>query len=274
MVDEGLRVQKTGGDFAAESCRAFFRAYRAGIWLVGLDMGLPPWPELREQAAYEFSGWVASRLSLWRNKRLRAALGDGSPHDLNRTLLERLPAAVWEAWYDLDPNEDPHVVRTHAANILAGGGQRRRKRRPPSALDGPMRYDPTPMSSILLHARLDFDVVDEVHRRYDDGRSLAEALAAAEGRQKSAGEASRVAAAEQFAARESVLRCAAIDDFEMAEMVHRLTHDFQLSERQAQVAYLRGQRWKHSEIAEYLGIDVDTSKQHSYRARLKVKAAV
>ncbi|MDP8922110.1 MAG: hypothetical protein M3O34_04450 [Chloroflexota bacterium] len=243
-------------------------------------MAIAPSPALRQEAAIQLGGWLATKISP-RFPRLRDQLGGGSPHELHRALLEGLPGAALQAFHDLDPNEDPLVLRSHASTILAGGGQRRRKRRPPSALGRPTRFDeargvldidPRRMIQVMMAesptrrawlTELDRRVREEV------GRPLVEVAADAV-----SGRPSVDAGLQDFEMREAVHTADSVDDFDLREAVKALAAERGWSEREAEVAYLRSQGWSHQGIAERLGIDVDTSRVYLHRARRKAKSTV
>jgi DNA-directed RNA polymerase specialized sigma24 family protein len=280
VADGWRRAETQGGDAVSEALRAYFDVQKQAPWFVAIEMALAPSTTLREEAAIAFSGWAATQIKT-RFPRLRKALGGGSPHDVHRTLLERLPAAVLEAFHDPDPNEDPLIVRTHAANILVDGGQRRRRKRPPSALGRPMRYDedrgvldidPRRMiQEMRAGAEADRIWLTELDRkiREECGRALVEVV--------SDPVSSRPAtdtALQDFTVREAV-RGHAVDAFELREAVRLLASDYGLSERQAEAYYLkRVEGWPHRRIAERLGITATTSRGHFRNARRKIERAV
>ena len=108
------------------------------------------------------------------------------------------------------------------------------------------------------------------------GRPVAEAFAEDAARTDARSGHAGFAPSQEFMAREGVAASDAPGDLELAGAVASLTREYGLSEREAQVVYLRSQfpKWKHREIADRLGIDEDTSKQHLHRARRKLKPAV
>ncbi len=280
MSDGWRQAEEQGDDPALQAVRAHFDVHRTAPSRVAVDMAIAPSPALRQEAAIQLGGWLATKISP-RFPRLRDQLGGGSPHELHRALLEGLPGAALQAFHDLDPNEDPLVLRSHASTILAGGGQRRRKRRPPSALGRPTRFDeargvldidPRRMIQVMMAesptrrawlTELDRRVREEV------GRPLVEVAADAV-----SGRSSVDAGLQDFEMREAVHTADSVDDFDLREAVKALAAERGWSEREAEVAYLRSQGWSHQGIAERLGIDVDTSRVYLHRARRKAKSTV
>ncbi len=295
-----------GADPAAAAVKAFFDANRDYPRLISLQMALSSSKRLRDEALLEYSGWAASEISISPktatfsssverksskqaryNKRLRNHLrkltGGGSPRELYRALLqpEELPASLLRACRDVDPDEDPRALLNQATNLIVGGGQRRhkaREKRGACIVRGPFGYDPTPMALEMVGWDTDDPdwvvAVDRVYREAG-GRPLAEVI---DGQTRLGGvpqDGGGITADEQRATREEVIRSATLEDVELREAVHRLIDEFGLTEREAQVYYLRlGEKWRHPKISAYLGIAVRTSRttfRHAYRKRWGLK---
>jgi DNA-directed RNA polymerase specialized sigma24 family protein len=77
--------------------------YEGLVWQVGYAMNIPI-PEVQDWAAVAFSGWMASKISLAHNSRLKESLtkelgmrGEYT-QSLRSELFERLPANTYRAW--------------------------------------------------------------------------------------------------------------------------------------------------------------------------------
>lgn len=137
-------AHRRGDDPDLAAVKAFFEIEADYPWLAGLDICWSLPSADRDDLLAELSAWAATKISTRRNRRLRAALGEGSPHEVYRALLERLPAAVLEAAYHITPDEPPRMLRAQATNLIEGGGQRRRKRSLlRAAAVGPPTYEAT-----------------------------------------------------------------------------------------------------------------------------------
>jgi len=260
MILAGTAARRRGDDPDMAGVVAFFEIEREYPWLVGIEMSMLLSAPARDEALLQLSAWAATKISTRRNRRLRAALGGGSPHEVYHALLERLPAAVLEAWYDLGPGEHPRLVRSQAADLLAGGGQRRRKRRLARLAGGPAASIPT--SNEDLRGR---------HLREHGSGCLTdvriEAGAAFARREPSDGPR----ALDDFTLRETVPTQAMLDVFEMADAARSIARRAELSPLEEDVYVLDAQGLKHKEMAERLSRAVGTTKGALHRAKAKIR---
>jgi DNA-binding CsgD family transcriptional regulator len=98
MSEAGPAAKTVGEDPFRWACEGFFLAHRRSHELL-YAITRPQWlgPELREEIAASLTGQVAARISLARNKRLAAALSEGSSSITDR-LMQELPGATMYAW--------------------------------------------------------------------------------------------------------------------------------------------------------------------------------
>jgi hypothetical protein len=264
-MEAAVRLARARGD---DQVSAAMRAWIAAEWdavrLVADQMA--PWNAEHERvAASEFLAGYAHAHVNPRYGRLRRKLGPGDDHERRRELARQLPGFVYGAWAGGAARGDIAALPREAERMITEDMPARAYRRRGAG----SAYDPSSVSDALRGAGFDPDVVAWLDRLYREP-----ARRRRRGATNAPGASGSFVGAAAFEALETAARAQAVEEVEMSEAVERLTTEFGLPERRAQVYYLHEvEGWKHRRIAEHLGIKEPTSRAHLNHATRQLSAA-
>ena len=101
MLGAAWHAERNGEDPDRAACQAYFDWIRFLPALVGAMSMEPHYsPATRRSASADFTGWLATQISLRKAKSLNAALSDGTSGSPFDKLLQELPAAAHIEWSD------------------------------------------------------------------------------------------------------------------------------------------------------------------------------